>query len=99
MTSRDDTEDVDTSTESFDTVSVRWDEYPTPSAAIVEQVAAATGKQPTALQPLYEVVEADALDTLLTSSSGPISVSFTYEGIEVRLRTDGYIGLSRGAAD
>ena len=54
----------------------------TVGGAVVEAVAAAEGIPPSQLsEPLYSVVDSDALDSLFRSTSG--SVTFTYYGYEV----------------
>ena len=45
-----------------------WTSMP-PSAAVIETVAVACNREPTGLEPLYEVVDPDALDALVRSSS------------------------------
>lgn len=76
-------------------VTYEWDEKTPPAVAIVEAVAATTGREPTNLPPLYEYVDGEALDTLLQSGSGSrpgdIEVTFRYEGVQVSVRSDGSI--------
>lgn len=61
--------------------------------AVVEAVAAVSGRDATDLPPLYESVDADALNTLFdpagVDSDRPMSVSFTYVGYGVRVDRDG----------
>jgi hypothetical protein len=74
----------------------RWDDHERPSVAVVELVAALTGREPAALPPFGGTVDADAFDTLLTGgvdwSDAPVQVSFEYAGAEVTATSDG--GLS-----
>lgn len=76
-----------------------WTEDEEISATIIESVAAITGKEPTDLKPLYEVVDPDALDQLLRSlqnsgiDEGPSEVVFTFNGCEVKVEADGTIML------
>lgn len=68
-----------------------------PSWSVVEAVAEATGRDATALRPLYDVVDADALDALLDPASYRSSdlrwgrVSFRYEGCDVAVHADGRV--------
>lgn len=62
---------------------------------VLEAVAQATGEDLLSLPPLYEAVDADALDALYTQSTGPQSrtaptVRFRYAGqtVVVRSATD-----------
>lgn len=62
--------------------------------AILETVARREGVPVTRLQPpLYEAVDPDALEALLTAdrtaSRQPISVQFEYAGYDVTARSDG----------
>ncbi|MGM0397726.1 MAG: HalOD1 output domain-containing protein [Halobacteriota archaeon] len=66
----------------------------TPSVAIVEAVSDVTGTDPKSSPPLHEVVDADALDVLLTeSNSNPETrrVTFEYQGHEVTIVGDGTV--------
>lgn len=66
-----------------------------PSVRIVEAVAEETGRDPTDLPPLHEYVDADALDTLLSSSASDDSdlftLSFSYGDVDVRVDGQGSI--------
>lgn len=66
-----------------------------PSEAVVEAVAEAKGVSPLALeQPLYEVVDPDALDALFAGSGGTVAcLRFTYQGYAVEIAGDGEISL------
>lgn len=64
------------------------------SQAVVTAVAEETGTDPMELDPLFNVVDSDALNTLLSShdagSDGALlEVEFTYAGCEVRVASDG----------
>lgn len=60
-----------------------------PSTAVVEAVASAGGWEPTAVpEPLYDVVDPDALDAFVASTDDA-EVSFTYMGYEVTVAGDG----------
>lgn len=62
-----------------------------PSIALVEAVAAIEGCDPTALDPLGDTIDVDALNTVVHHSDGTrsIEVTFPYEGYRVTIRSDG----------
>jgi hypothetical protein len=78
-------------------VSYDWDEKP-PASAVVEAVAMSHGKASTAFEPLYDVVDPDALNQLLhsfrehTESDG--TVSFEYADRHVTIDCEGEIVVS-----
>lgn len=51
-----------------------------PSEDVVQTVAAREGADPTSLDPLYEAIDPDALDSAVDSGA---VVSFEYEGYEI----------------
>ena len=69
-----------------------------PTVAVVEAVAAATGRSTGDLPPLQETLDADALNTLLSRQPSAVTVSFRYagtvvsvsgnDGVEVRVDED-----------
>lgn len=73
----------------------RWTRSEPPSMAIVEAVAAALDCEPTALPPLGDRLEPEALDRLLERSadlgSDPVRLSFTYAGVEVTVDGGGTV--------
>jgi hypothetical protein len=75
-----------------------WDEC-RPSTAVVEFAMGVLDRSATSLTPLYDVVEPDALDRLLTGAgAGPLELSFTYEGLDLSLHRDGTIEAPGRAA-
>ncbi|QLG28984.1 hypothetical protein HUG10_16210 [Halorarum halophilum] len=84
-------------------VRTEWVESGRPSIAIVEAIAEATGRDPVSVAPLYEHIDSDALDALVTaakdSSRPDVRVSFSVDvftivvdgggGLEVRARSTG----------
>lgn len=67
-----------------------------PSEAVVNTVAALHGADPGDLEPLYDVVEPDALDSFVAHAQrvgddGTHQVWFTYEGFDVGVQSDGEI--------
>lgn len=68
-----------------------------PSMAIIEEVAAIDGTDPTELPPLYEVIDPEALDALVESASeSEFEVEFPYSGHEVTVTGDGEIHIEQG---
>lgn len=69
-----------------------------PTVAVVEAVAATTGRPTGELPPLQETLNADALNTLLNGQPSAVTVSFRYagtvvsvsgkDGVEVRVNED-----------
>lgn len=82
------------------TVVTEWESDESPGARVVDALAAVTGKSPTQLRPLYEVIDPDALDRFLDDApiapdrSPDRAVSFRYEGCTVTVRGDGRILVS-----
>ncbi|WP_248518072.1 HalOD1 output domain-containing protein [Salinarchaeum laminariae] len=61
-----------------------------PSLTIVTAIANAIGDDPTAMNPLYETVDTDALDRLLESDA-TLEIVFEYEGHAVEVGSDGVV--------
>ena len=60
--------------------------------AIVDAVAALTNRDLTAISPLYDTVDPEALTDLVTSDRDqPIDVSFSYEGCQVAVSSNGRV--------
>lgn len=72
-----------------------WDESLPPSTAIVEAAAAATGREPTDMPELYEYIDGDALDKLVTrkgaAAERSVELSFGYGDVDVWLDSNGQI--------
>lgn len=67
----------------------RFDDGSAAVVAVVEAVAAVTNRAPTAMSPLYETVDPEALaDLVTTARDHPIEVSFSYEGCQVSVSSD-----------
>ena len=65
-----------------------------PSLRVVEALADATDTDPLELEPLYNVVDPEALDRLFrTDSHISASVRFEYEGHTVEVRSDGSVSI------
>lgn len=70
------------------------------STAVVSAVAEATGAEPTELEPLYSVVDPDALEALFRpvgapSVPSPRRVEFEYCGCEVTVTADRTVRVSK----
>lgn len=65
------------------------------NAAVVDSVAAVLGRDPLDVDPLYEYVDTDALDALVSAAgrkaSPYLSASFRYEDADVTVRADGTV--------
>lgn len=72
-----------------------WSEYDSPCAAIVETVEAATGRVHTSLPPLFEAIDTDALEAIVsptpTGVDGAVQISFEYAGTAVTVSSEGEI--------
>ncbi|EMA59365.1 hypothetical protein C469_12071 [Halorubrum lipolyticum DSM 21995] len=88
--------------ESPRTVRAAWDDSGSPSTAVVEAVATATGRDPLEMPPLYDTLDVDALDGLLTADrtgdDGTVAVSFRYDGAYVWVDSGGAIEVDPDAA-
>ena len=63
-----------------------------PSLRVVDALAEATDTDPLELEPLYNVVDPEALDRLFRADADiPASVRFEYEGHTVEVRSDGTV--------
>ena len=68
----------------------------TPSTAIVGSVAVAADREPLALEPLYETVDPDSLNTLFrsrerNSTDGDATVTFALDGYGITVQSDGTV--------
>ncbi|AFZ74912.1 HalOD1 output domain-containing protein [Natronobacterium gregoryi] len=70
-----------------------WGERP--SAAVVETIAQAEGVDPMTFEPsLYQAIDPDALDTLIESADGEVTVVFTFAGYTVGVDGTGTVTLA-----
>lgn len=78
------------------TQTVFWEEqYESPSEAIVTTIAAEKSVTETSLPPLYEYIDPDALDSLVTGQpNDSIQISFTYSGFDVHIQNGEKIEIS-----
>ena len=73
-----------------------------PTTAVVEAVAIAADREPTAIEPLYGAVDPDALDALVRSNGtaaegADATVSFPFAGHDVTVRGDGTVVVRPGS--
>ncbi|MFC7081999.1 HalOD1 output domain-containing protein [Halorussus caseinilyticus] len=69
-----------------------WERSDHVSLTVVETVSAVAGKEPDAMEPLYSILDPDALETILASPQGGfVRLSFSYEGCSVTLTSTGEI--------
>lgn len=69
-----------------------------PSIAVIDALSAYYGVDPLNLEPLYEVIDLDALDELFTrdaDASCGMTVQFSYNGCEVEVSEDGTVEISK----
>jgi len=75
-----------------------WTAHGEPSSGIVEAVARSTGREVTALPPLHDAVETDALNALLAdgvgSADGAVDVTFSYAKHRITVSADGDVEIS-----
>lgn len=57
--------------------------------AIVEAVSTVTDTEPTRLDPLYDVVDTDALERLVETSGTDTEITFSFEGCRITVFGDG----------
>lgn len=73
------------------------------SEAVVMAVETVTGSDHTHLEPLYDVIDPDALDTLCDhagrkNTAGTHRLEFSYEGLDIDVRTDGRVRVFEPSA-
>lgn len=69
----------------------------TPSLAVITVVSNITGRDPSELDPLYESIDADALDALFTADMSSVSqLTFQYSGYEITVGTDDVVEVVSG---
>ncbi|ARS89169.1 HalOD1 output domain-containing protein [Natrarchaeobaculum aegyptiacum] len=68
--------------------------HDSPSLRVVDAIAAVTDTDPLELEPLYSVVDPEALDRLFQSDAGLVGcVEFEYESHIVAVRSDGTVSV------
>ncbi len=89
-----DVEDCDGYDPITETLHVRYDAGDEESVllGIVGVVAGLSGRESSALTPLYDIIDAESLLSILTTARGSdIEVSFTYEGYPITVSSGGDI--------
>ena len=85
----DDSTGYDPTTETFHS---RFDDGSDLVVAIVEAVAVVTNRDPTAMSPLYDTIDPEALADLVTGARDrPVEISFSYEECQVSVSSDGSV--------
>ena len=75
-------------------VTYDWDSDESLCYRVVEGVAAVTGERTTAIEPLRDVIDPEALNRLFRSTAGEdATVSFTFHQCDVTVRSDGHIRI------
>lgn len=73
-----------------------WTAEKGPSAVVAELVADVTGREQTDLEPLHYTIDAEALNTLCDSArTAHLEITFTYEGVDVRITSHGVVEIRR----
>lgn len=75
-------------------VTFDWTTFDSPSTAVVTAVAETADRDPTTIDPLYEVVDPDALDDIVASTCYPrgtpdARIEFLYHGYRVLVKANG----------
>ncbi|MDY7080850.1 MAG: HalOD1 output domain-containing protein [Halobacteria archaeon] len=67
-----------------------------PSVAIVEAISVITNQKPEDIEPLYNRMDAEAMDDLILSArenSTDLQVSFKHDGVDILVNSDGEIHI------
>ena len=68
------------------------------SSAVVFAVCAVSGVDPREAPPLHDVIDPDSLDRLFRtnhlSHDGPVRLTFTYDGYDVTIQSEGWIRVT-----
>lgn len=79
------------------------DQFDRPSTGVVEAIAAVTDQEPQDVPPLYDVVDPDALDAIVSTDGNDtgrsVRVSFAYEGLEVTVDSASGIEVRTASAE
>lgn len=70
-------------------VTVRTND-PELSTRVIEAIAAETEADPLAMEPLYRVIDTDALDALFQGATQGV-IRFAYDGHEIEAHSDGTV--------
>lgn len=75
--------------------SVEWSEHTEVSHQVVSAVAEEEAVAPWELDPLYAVIDPDALNAMFQQRPSSVRVSFAYHGYQVTVTAGGVIELRR----
>lgn len=72
-----------------------WTRFESPSTAVVEAAAAATDRTATGLAPLQHYVDTEAMNAVMTDQKGEqlIELTFSYDGLDVRVDSAGQVAV------
>lgn len=74
-----------------------WEDGDSLNLAIVETISAVTGQEPTAMEPMYSVIDPEALESFLSTARGnEVHLSFAYEGCTVSVTSSGEVVVEPG---
>ena len=69
-----------------------WEDPSSPYLTIVETVSAVNGQEPTSIEPLYSVLDPEALESLLyTGRDSNVQITFTFEECTVSVTGHGEV--------
>lgn len=84
-------------------VRATWTPPEQPHEAIIEAIADASGRDPIALDPLYDSIAVDALDAVLTGARAPdrsdVRVSFCHDGLAITIDGNGTVTVTEAGED
>ena len=77
--------------------STDWGGSLTPSISLIEELSEMTDRDPLTMPPLYDSIDTDALDSLLSNASTnghpTVTVSFEYDGYSISIESSGNITI------
>lgn len=80
-----------------------WTPPERPHVAIVEAIADVSGRDPIALDPLYDSIAVDALEAILTGARAPnrsdVRVSFVHDRLAITIDGNGAVTVARAGDD
>lgn len=104
MTTSDLPDEPDSSSEGDGVIRATFDwTARTPSTAVIEMVAIAVDREPTELEPMYEVIDPEALDSIVGQNGEyparkNTTVAFTLNDHDITVRSDGTVVVRRAGS-